>query len=253
MNQKSRILLYDIETTPLITYKWGIWDEGVIKVVEEWYMLCLAYKWLGDKRTRVIGLPNFKTYSKQPKNDIELIKELWKLFDEAEIAVAHNGNKFDQKKAHARFAFHKLGPPSPYKQVDTRLLAKRYFSFTSNKLDDLGQHLGIGQKLPTGGFSLWEGCMRGDKKSWKTMMDYNKQDVDLLEKVYLELRPWDTAHPNVNFLTDTNGCPKCLSTDVIKQGFKFSKLTKRQQYRCKDCGGWFTGRDTIRSSIQFTN
>ena len=32
---KQRILLFDIETSPLISYTWGIWEQDVIEVKEE--------------------------------------------------------------------------------------------------------------------------------------------------------------------------------------------------------------------------
>jgi len=233
-----KILIFDIETAPNLAYVWGKYEQDVIEFDKEWYMLCYAYKWLG-KKTQVIGLPNFKNYNQDKENDYELVKSLWKLFNEADIIIAHNGNAFDIKKVNARFIYYKLPPPTPYKKVDTLSVARRYFNFNSNKLDDLGNYLKIGRKVSTGGFKLWLGCMNGDKKCWKKMMDYNKQDVDLLEKVYLAMLPYIEGHPNIALLNgEIIACPNCGSTNIHKRGFGITRVTKYQRWQCQDCGSW---------------
>jgi hypothetical protein len=238
----KKILLFDIENTPLVTYTWGIWEQDVIEVKEEWYILCFAYKWLGEKETHIVALPDFQGYEKNKKDDSKLIKKLWELFDQAEIIIAHNGDQFDIKKANVRFIKHGLQPPSPYKTIDTLKVARRYFKFDSNKLDYLGQYLDIGRKLPHTGKHLWFGCMDGDKKSWDLMKKYNKQDVILLEKVYERLRGWNNSSPNMNLtLGGTYLCPKCGSDHVQKRGFNYTKTSVFQSYWCINCGGWSQG------------
>lgn len=236
----SRILLYDIETMANLAYVWGKYEQDVVAYEHEWYMLSFAYKWLGEKQTHVMSLPDFKNFKKDKTDDSALVKELWKLFDEADIIIAHNGNSFDQKKTQARMLVHGLTPPSPYKQIDTKLVAKRYFNFNSNKLDDLGNILGIGRKIQTGGFDLWLGCAAGDMKSWRKMCAYNKQDVILLEKVYLKMRGWIVNHPHVATLIDErDACPNCGEHKLHKRGFGIrGNLTKVQRFQCQGCGGW---------------
>lgn len=236
---KAKILLYDIETSPLITYTWGLYEQNVSKMLQDWYMLCFAYKWLGEKRVHVKSLPDYNLYKKDPQNDLELVKDLHRLFDEADIIIAHNGDSFDQKMSQTRFMIHKLGPTSPYRQIDTKKIAKQNARFTSNKLDDLGKSLSLGQKLDTGGIELWHGCMNGNKKAWKTMTTYNKQDVVLLEQLYMELRPWIKGHPNMNLLEDRlESCPKCGSGPMQKRGYMVSSTQRYQRYQCQACGGY---------------
>jgi hypothetical protein len=242
-NMNKKILLYDIETSPSMGYYFELYREGNIVWNEKsWYMLSFAYKWLGEEKTNVVSLPMFKSYSKNREDDKELVAELWKLFDEADVVIAHNGNSFDQKKTNARFIYHNMQPPSPYKEIDTKLVAKRYFKFDSNKLTDLGKYLGLGQKLSTGGFELWQKCMAGDPDAWKLMCKYNKQDVVLLEQVYLKLRPWMTNHPNMNIISGAiHNCPNCNSSDIQGRGFTYTRVSKRQRYWCKSCGAWSSG------------
>lgn len=235
--KKARILLYDIETTPNLAYVWGKYQQDVIAYEEEWHILCFAYKWLGERTTHVVALPDFPLYKREPRNDKEVVKKLKELFDEADVVIAHNGDSFDQKKVQARFMVHRLGPPTPYRQIDTKKVARKYANFNSNKLSDLGRNLGLGQKLDTGGFSLWLGCMNGVAAAWNTMKRYNKQDVVLLEQVYLELRPWINNHPAMNLMEGKyDACPNCGSTTpLIKNGTYFNKVSHVQVWECPAC------------------
>jgi len=242
----KKILLFDIETASNIAYVWGKWEQNVIAYQKEWYMLSFSAKWLGEKKYITKGLCDYKSFKKDRTDDKELVKDLWELFNEADIIIAHNGDSFDIKKSNARFAYHKLNPPAPYKTVDTKKVAKKYFSFNSNSLTDLGEHFKLGKKLETGGFDLWLGCMAGDKKSWKTMLDYNKQDVVLLEKVYLKLRNWMTNHPRLEENKEGEYiCSVCGGKHMQKRGFGITRTSRYQRLQCQSCGAWDRG-DTIK-------
>lgn len=253
---KPRVLIYDIETSPNLGWIWGKWEQNVIKFEQEWHMLCFAYKWLGEKATHVVALPDFEGYKKDPTNDRDLVKVLWDLFEEADVVIAHNGNQFDQRKSNARFLAHGFDPPVPYVAIDTLKVARRYFNFNSNKLGDLGEVLRVGAKAETGGFDTWLGCMNGNRNSWAKMKKYNKQDVVLLEKVYLRLRPWIDNHPGMNILTGRlDACPKCSHGVLQKRGFKFTKTLTYQRYQCQGCGGWSQSRASIKAAerVVYTN
>lgn len=238
-----RTLIYDIETSPSLGYVWGKWQQDVIQFKEEWYILCFAYKWLDEKKTHIVALPDFKLYKKDPTNDREVVQKLHDLFSEADVVIAHNGNSFDQKKSQARMLYHGMNPPQPYQQLDTKLIARRHFNFTSNKLDDLGEVLKVGKKLQTGGFSTWLGCMAGDKKAWDKMKKYNKQDVVLLEKVYLKMRPWTANHPAVNVIDNLpEACPKCGKGPLQARGYATTKTNRYRRSQCQSCGGWSQSR-----------
>ena len=234
-----KILLFDIETAPNLAYVWARYEQNVIEMEKSWYILSFSCKWLGESKTHVYGLPDFKEYRRDTTNDYGLVRKLWDFLDEADIVVAHNGDRFDIKKANAKFIEHGLNPPSPYKSVDTLKIARQVFKFDSNKLDDLGDVLKVGRKLRTGGKDLWMDCIRGDMKAWKKMLAYNKQDVLLLERVYLKFRSWSTNHPNVTVFEQTKGCPKCGSWLYVKRGFGIAGDGIKQKYRCNGCEGWF--------------
>ncbi len=237
-NKNPRILLIDIENTPMISYTWGRWEQNVVDVKQESYILSFAYKWLGDKKTHVLTLPAFKGYKPGIPDDKNLLLKVHDLFNEADIIVAQNGDNFDIKKINTRFIFHGLKPVEPYKTVDTLKVAKKYFSFSSNSLNELGKFLGLGEKKETHGFKTWLGCMKGDKKSWAVMESYNAMDVKLLERIYLKLLPFIKNHPPYGIYNGKKCCANCGSENVIVRGYGCSKTRRYQKYECKACGAY---------------
>ncbi len=243
---EPKVLFVDTENAPNLGYVWGKWEQNVIDFKTNWYFLSFAYKWQGSKAIHCRALPDFPAFKKDKETDEFLVHELWKVLDAADIVIAHNGDRHDLRKANARFAFHGLKPPSPYKSVDSLKLARRFFQFDSNKLDDLGQYLGVGRKLPHTGKHLWFGCMSGDPKAWATMRRYNCQDVALLERVYLKLRPWASNHPNLSYISRLHACPVCQSSNCVNDGWYFTRTGKRQRQKCSDCGHRFIAGELIR-------
>jgi uncharacterized protein YprB with RNaseH-like and TPR domain len=237
-----KVLLFDIETAPNLSYVWGQYEQNVIGHVQESYMLSFAYKWLGDKTVQVRSLPDYKGYKPGEPCDKDLVKDLWNLIDQADVIIAHNGDAFDLLKANTRFIYYDMDPPQFYRTVDTLKIARKQFKFNSNKLDDLGKYLGVGRKVPHTGAALWFGCMAGDKASWDTMRKYNKQDVSLLERVYLKLRKWAPRHPNLASLAGKEGCSRCGSSKLVKRGFAYTDMSRAQRYFCNDCRGYSAGK-----------
>jgi DNA polymerase elongation subunit (family B) len=234
----KKILFLDIETSPNLAYVWGKYEQDVIAFEKEWYIMSFAYRWDNGK-TQCLSLPDFPAYKKNKEDDKALVSLIWTILDQADIVVAHNGDKFDLRKINARFIAHGLTPCKPYKTVDTLKVARKYFNFNSNKLDDLCKTFNIGMKLDTQGFKTWLGCMSGDLSSWHTMTKYNKHDVELLYKLYYKLLPWIDSHPNMNLLAETaDKCPKCLSSKIQNRGFGINATTRYQRIHCQSCGGW---------------
>lgn len=244
MQNKSQVrtLLFDIENTPNLIWAWSLWDARSLKVERRSHMLSFAYKWLGEKKTHVCALPDYELYDKDPTDDYALVFELHRLLDEADVVIGHNSQRFDVTVSNGRFLEHGLQPPSPFNQIDTLKIARRHFKLPSNRLDDIGQQLGVGRKVEHEGMRLWFSCMDGDMAAWARMKKYNKQDVDLLEAVYMKLRPWAWGHPNLN--SDMSGmkCPKCGSSHVIRRGTMRTTRLVYQRFQCQGCGAWLKER-----------
>ena len=248
MNQ-ARVLFFDFETAPKLIYAWGDWEQNAIATKRYGYMISFAWKWLGEKKTHVRTLPDYKLYKKEPFNDRELVKELWGLLNSADVVVAHNARRFDCRKVNSRFVFHNMKPPKPYLIHDTLEVAKKHFAFDSNKLDSLGDYLGVGRKVTHTGAKLWLDCEAGDMKAWKLMGKYNIGDVDLLERVYHRLKVYTNTHPNIALINGVKkACPVCGSKKLTRHFEIFTRVTAYPSYQCDDCGAW--SKDTGKENSQ---
>ena len=243
MKDAPRIVTLDIETAPLRSYHWGLWDQniGLNQIESEWSILSFSAKWLGERR--VIYHDTGGRGASRVREDAELLRRLWKILDEADIVVTQNGMSFDIKKINARMIMNGLGPYSPIRQIDTKRAAARFFGFTSNKLAWLSEHLcgakkSAHKKFP--GFDLWEECLKDNPKAWAEMKRYNAQDVRATEELYLKLRPWIEGHPNVATYNDKLdlACPKCGSRHLQARGTARSQVGHYRRLQCQDCGGW---------------
>ncbi len=250
----ARLVYLDIETAPNLAYVWGHYEQNVIEHVAEWYVLCAGWKWEGTGEVESAAqIEDPKAFAADPCDDIVVMAQLWSVLDQANIVVAHNGDRFDLRKVNARFAVHGWEPPSPYKTVDTLKAARRYFAFNSNRLNDLGRTLELGAKAGTGGFGLWRGCMDGDDKAWAKMVRYNRQDVRLLQRVYKRLRPYMANHPNMaNEGADPAACPICGADEkhLTENGIFRTSTVEYQRWRCDSCHGFSRSRRRFAGAEQ---
>lgn len=214
---------------------WTPYEANALRTIRETTLASIAWKWLGDKETHVEALCDYDYKYQFPKiNDKKLVRKAWELMNEADMVVGHNAKSFDVKKLQARFLTYGFPPPAPFHVIDTKLMAKSIAAFDSNKLNEIGRQVGLGEKEETGGFPLWVKCQENDPQAWKKMKVYNRRDVDLLEEVYLHLRPWIKNHPTV---AHGEACPKCGGKELHKRGIVAVGGSLYQSFRCK-CGGY---------------
>lgn len=240
-----KTLIFDIETAPLLANCWGLWDQsiGLDMIEADWYVLSYSAKWLGAKEV----MYDDQEKAKDIEDDTLMLKGIWRLLDECDVAVAHNGIKFDVKKLNTRFLLNGLGIPSPYKVVDTLRIAKANFAMTSNKLEYLSGLLSSKPKLKHAkfpGFKLWKECLARNPEAWAEMKKYNIRDTVALEEVYLKLRAWNKQQPNAGVYLEKNKpvCSKCGHTKLQARGFSYTSIGKYQRYQCTKCGGWSRDR-----------
>lgn len=245
-----RILTIDIETVPLESYTWGIWEVNVAldMIKTEWSILSFAAKWLHEKK--IIYSDTMGRGAANVRDDKKLVGEIWNLMDSADIVVAQNGVRFDVKKINSRLIVHGYGPYSPIRVVDTLSVAKKHFGFTSNKLEWQSKYLTDSpkskhRKFP--GFELWAECLKDNPAARAELKKYNVQDVVATEKLYIRQRPWIAQHPNLGTFSDRAkaSCPKCDSTNLQARGYAILQLGKYQRFQCNDCGGWSRGKALV--------
>lgn len=232
-----KILLLDIETSRIkvdvfsLRVKSGYINPAFVD--KDWFVISWAAKWLCKSEIMSdVVIPK----KARERNDTKIIKSMWGLMDEADIIIAHNGKGFDIKKLNTRFILQNFPPPMEYKVVDTLQIARKHFAFTSNKLDYLCEQFGFPVKKDTD-MQLWVDCESGDAKALGKMDDYCRNDVLIMEDVYMRFLPWINNHPNVGLYSEIEEpvCRNC-GLEVQPSGrFWYTGANRYKAWRC-DCG-----------------
>lgn len=237
MVKQPKIIVWDIETTPIVSYSWSLYPTSISpdSVIRDWTIICGAWKAVGDKKVESVQVTDVD-------DDYKVVKTLREALADADIIVHHNGDSFDIKKLNTRLIFHKLPPLPNIPTVDTKKLAKKIAAFSSNKMDYLSKILTGERKIHTD-YELWLRCMKNEHKALDEMAKYNRHDVEVNERLYLALRPYAKTHPHIGVMKEENkaSCPKCGSSNVVKNGIRTSTTgLKKQEYQCNDCGSYHT-------------
>jgi DNA polymerase elongation subunit (family B) len=230
-----KLLFFDLETAPSLAHIWHPTDQYVThdRLIHGSFTLTWSAKWAGEK-TIHSGVLTGKEAVRQ--DDKRIVVELAEMVREADFLVAHNADRFDVPMFNVRLLALGLEPLGPKRTIDTLKLAKKNLRLPYNKLDYLGEMLGLGRKLKTD-FDLWRNCYHGDEKALARMARYNRQDVILLEKVYDRLKPYVKNLPRLVEATDENvfACPSCGSEDLHRRGVYQTNVSTFQKYQCVDC------------------
>ena len=242
-----KILVLDIETAPIRAYTWGLWKQNIFldQIISNFFIISWAAKWLNEGETLGMVLTPNEIIKERDKN---ILIPLWELLDQADIVIAHNGDQFDIPKINSRFVVNDMLPPSPYKQIDTRKIAKNIFGFSSNKLEALARQFGFEGKYGTT-MELWVDCMKGDALSLFQMLEYNEQDVIVLENVFNKIKGYAKGFPNLNLYNDEDfiTCPHCNSKHVsqVQGKYFYTNSVRYQLYTCDECGAHSRGKKAV--------
>ncbi len=233
-----RKLIWDSEVTPNVMYSWRTGYNLSLDynmIVDERAIICICYKWAGSEKVHSLHWDK--------GDDREMLRRFTKVLASADIAVAHNGDKFDVKWFRTRCIYHRIECPDNIVTHDTLKSARGRFLFNSNRLDYIAKFLGLGQKEDTGGLKLWKDVMAGNRAALRKMIDYCKNDVIILEKVEEEMNKYIPAKVHAGVLAGgfRHSCPKCGSgrTKRNKRSVSASGMHKVQLV-CNDCGSNWT-------------
>lgn len=250
---KPRILVFDLETSAATVLAFGrnkqfISDDAIVS--EGGKILTAAWKWLGEEDVHYYA--NIDEIVME--DDSSVCAVLWELFEEADAVVAHNALKFDVKVLRTRCLANGYPALPTVKILDTLIMAKKNFRFPTNRLNTLAEYFGFGSKNDTGGISLWRDVQDGDENALEKMIDYNVQDVLLLEKVYIALRSYGHSGSTFNHGHYSEGkevCPVCGSDSIEPTGRKVSTaVSVFEEVRCGGCGSVHRRRQAINTKDQ---
>ena len=237
---EPRVLLFDIEVTPNLGTFWDpLINGGYINhenIVEERYVICISWKWLGEQRVHSASILTHPSKQKGVP-DAGVLRKFHGEWEKADAVIAHNGDKFDVPWIKTRLMLLPLKPLKPLMQIDTRKLAKR-MKFNSNALNYLGRFLSLGQKIKTD-LDLWHRVRAGEKKAVEEMVTYNREDVRLLERFYLKIRPHVPSVVNRALWSAADiACPSCGSSEMQARGKGHNRVTAYHRFQCMACGAW---------------
>lgn len=219
------------------------WDLEVAGVdslsADRSFVVCFGYKW-GNEKAKCISVLDYP--GKNCQDDRNLLRAAREILDEADILVAHYGDKFDRKFVRARLRKHRLSPIPNTRLIDTCLLARGAYRLSSNRLGNLASFLGVktGKMEKRGGWpDWWMGALRGDKPSVRKMSVYCAQDVQCLSEVYEVMKP-DIPNKygfNMAIGKPVKCCASCGGT-MNSRGYYFSEKKMFRRLQCRECGKW---------------
>lgn len=245
---KPKIISFDLEVSPALGYFYPpTWETGILKIEERQKLMSFAWQIVGEKKIHSLCLADMKGYKKNPRDDKLLTEKLHEVMSEADILLGQNSDQFDVKMANYFFIRNDLQSIPPTKYMDTKKIAKRYFRFPNNKLDTLGEELGVGGKTKITQGQIWVDCfLEGDKKAWKLMNKYCENDVRITTEIYLKMRGFMHSHPSLSRITgDWDSCPRCGSFSYRIKAYRTTNTSKYRQYECLECHGFFSDRKAI--------
>ncbi len=220
----TKILYFDIETAGPAS------NRADLAIV-----VCVGYKWAHEKKVHCLTIDekNLRKF-----DDRKLLKEFSKIFDAADLIVAHYGSVFDRRFLQGRLLIAGL-PPLPHTKIrDTVFMARTIGNFSSNRLGHLCKILNLThRKLDNQWPAAWFKVLAGDMKALRGMATYCKGDVLALEELYNRLAPFDHNHPRI--VQDRSKCGLC-GGDVQYRGITFNGEYRYRRYVCKNptCRKW---------------
>lgn len=234
-------LFFDIETSYCLGWFWRPSYKTQItyaQIIKQAAIICISYKWQGQKQIHSLKWDN--------GDDKEMMKKFFKVMLEADEVVGHNSDNFDLKWIRTRFLLHGFKSCPQFKSIDTLKISRSQFNFPSNRLDDIGEYLGIGRKKKQGQkMEMWHDIiLKNSKKAMADMIDYCDGDVVLLEKVYLTIEGFAKNKTHMGMLFNSKydkcDCPQCASIKTVYVCTKVSAAGSFSiQLQCKDCGKYF--------------
>lgn len=230
-----KTLYIDIEAAPSLAYIWDLKTRYVpiSQVAEDGYVLCFAWRWADEEDVYLA--------TRWDHGEEAMVQQAWELLDEADAVIHYNGSNYDVPRLNTEFLRYRLGPPSPFFEIDLYRTVSSKFRVLSRSMNHMLHILGLESKMEHKGMELWTGCMAGKKADQQIMEEYNAQDVVVMNDLYQELLPWIQNHPNLALYmapSDTLKCPRCGSEDLRFKGYKRTKVLSYRQYKCNCCGAY---------------
>lgn len=210
--------------------------------VKEWpRTICAAWKWYDRSDVEFAAEWEVGGYG-------GFMRAVWEVFDQADLIIGHNADRFDARHLMGGWAEMGLPAPSPYKVVDTLKIARGTFAYESNTLDALNKRLGIDAKTDKYDARIARAAVNGDKEAQETLSAYNRGDIIASEALFDRLRPFAKGIPHLGMWTDDAlACPSCGHTMTATGRTVHANVQKYEHLRCDNCGSHARGTTTLKN------
>lgn len=215
LKKEPKVLIYDIETARVEARLWWAGKQYVNgnQVTSDPSIITIAWKWLGEDTVQ---------YLKWDKNksDKNLVIEFLKEYNQADMVIGYNNDRFDNKWINTRALKYGLEVNTFVKSFDIMKQSKRLFRLPSYSMNYLAKFLGVQTKLQHSGLAMWDAIQYGKKKeakkAMKLMIEYNVQDIIVTEQVYLRVRSYMKSPIHLGTLLgkSKSSCPVCGGNDI---------------------------------------
>ena len=107
-----RLVPWDIETGMNLQYAFDIWNGTSPKaIVKDRYMISSAWKDIGTTKVKAVSILDDKTrFKKDPMDDYVVVHRTYEALHDADLLIAHYGDRFDMPFFNARAIKHGLKP-----------------------------------------------------------------------------------------------------------------------------------------------
>lgn len=123
--------------------------------------------------------------------DKNLVRECIKDMKKFDLIITYYGTKFDLPFIRSRALYWGLEFPE-YGHIthkDCYYMVRNKLCIHRNRLEDACQLIGITGKTHLNGV-YWVKALTGDKKSLEYILEHNKADVQILEKLHIKLKEY---------------------------------------------------------------
>lgn len=214
-----RILIYDIETPRVRAELWWSGKQFVNgnDVVDEPRIISISWKWFGDETVHAAH------WDLKSQDDSEMMKEFLEHYNNADVIVGINNDRFDNRWINARAVKHKLDVNTFVRSVDIQKQCKRLFRLPSYSLKYLGHFFDIPmQKQNHEGLIMWQkiqyGTLEEAVEYMAKMIRYNVGDIMATEGLLLRLMPVLNLQTHLGVASGNApySCPLCGETEDIE-------------------------------------
>jgi DNA polymerase elongation subunit (family B) len=218
-----KVLVYDIETSraPAMVFSTGKTYITHKQLREEFKIISISYKWLGQDE--VFSLTWDKNHS-----DEKMVKDFLVIYNQADMLIGFNNDKFDNRWINARAAKYGLEVNTQVKSFDLYKQAKKLYYLPSYSMAYISKYFGVTQKQNHEGVIMWDKIQFGTPAEQVEylgkMVDYNVGDIITTEEIYLDQRKYmgHKVHMGVILGKDKYSCPNCGGENIKEYNGNFT-------------------------------